>query len=101
MMALSLVIASESLTVSKPLFQIKKYATTKFIIINGLANRFSVWDKSVQGWSQTEVDSVLQSSKSISISIEEMIRSFFNYFAKIRKSKKLALNYLCQISSLF
>ena len=42
MMALSLVIASESLTVSKPLFQIKKYATTKFIIINGLANRFSV-----------------------------------------------------------
>lgn len=63
MMALSLVIASEWLTVSKPLFQIKKYATTKFIIINGLANRFSVWDKSVQGWSQTEVDSVLQSSK--------------------------------------
>ena len=76
------------LTVSKPFFQMNKYATTKFIIINRLANWCSDWDKSVHGWRffSTAKQKWIEYLKIFEISIEEMTHSFFNYFTKIRKN---------------
>ena len=71
---MSLIITVKKINLLKPFSQINKYATTKFITINGLAKRFGISDKSVQGWRflSKAKQKWIESLKIFEISIEEM-----------------------------
>ena len=63
-------------TLSKAFFQINKYTTTRFLIIIGVANRFSDRDKSMG--SRTHFPGYrIKYSKFLEITVEAIIHSFF------------------------
>ena len=74
-------------------FQIYKYTTAKFIIINGLANIFRDRDRSMGSrtfFSETK-PKWIKNFKFFQLNVEAMIHSFFKQFTKVGKYRNWSI----------